>query len=185
MLDTSRYPALVLNADYTPMSVIPLEAWCWQDAVHAVMAERVFVVEEYDRIIRSPSLEMKLPSVVAHRAYQNQERPAPCNRINVYVLYRGKCAYCDSKVNTHEMTFDHIVPKSRGGKTIYPNLAVACADCNLRKRNRTPQEADMPLLQKPRHPTIAELNRVAMKMKLSHLQKTAIDNLYWKSYLEA
>lgn len=185
MLDTTRYPALVLNADYTPMSVIPLETWCWEDAIHAVIAGRVFVVEEYEKTVRSPSLEMRIPSVIAHKEYQDQDRPAPCNRINVYVLYRGRCAYCGDPVQTQEMTFDHILPKSRGGKTIYPNLAVACAECNVKKANRTPQEASMPLLQKPRHPTIAELNRAAMKMRIAHLQRTAIDNLYWKSYLEA
>lgn len=185
MLDTSRYPALVLNADFTPMSVIPLETWCWEDTVHAVIAERVCVVDEYERVVRSPSFSMRIPSVIAHRQYQDQERPAPCNRINVYVRDKGRCGYCNNPVSTYEMTYDHVLPKSRGGKTVYGNLVVACEGCNLRKRNRTPEEAHMPLIARPRHPTIAELNRIAVKMRLSHLQKTAVDNLYWKSYLEA
>lgn len=185
MLDGNRYPALVLNADFSPMSVIPLETWCWENAIHAVIAERVSVVAEYEQVVRSPSLTMRIPSVIAHREYHDQNRPAPCNRINVYVRDKGKCAYCGQFVSTYDMTYDHVVPKSRGGKTIYCNLVVACDKCNLRKRNRTPAEANMPMLAQPRHPTIAELNRIAVKMRLSHLQKTAVDNLYWKSYLEA
>ncbi len=57
-------PALVLNADYRPLSYYPLSLWSWQDAIKAVFLERVNILEEYDGVVRSPSFEMKLPSVV-------------------------------------------------------------------------------------------------------------------------
>ena len=55
-----KYPALVLNADYRPLSYFPLSLWSWQDALKSVFLERVNIVSEYDRVIRSPSFEMRL-----------------------------------------------------------------------------------------------------------------------------
>ena len=57
-------PALVLNADFRPLSYFPLSLWSWQDAIKAVFLERVNILEEYDRTVHSPSFEMRLPSVV-------------------------------------------------------------------------------------------------------------------------
>jgi hypothetical protein len=67
-------PALVLNADFRPLSYFPLSLWSWQDAVKAVFLDRVSVVAEYDRPIRSPSLTMKLPSVIALKEYVPADR---------------------------------------------------------------------------------------------------------------
>jgi hypothetical protein len=60
-------PALVLNADYRPLSYFPLSLWSWQDAIKAVFLDRVNIVAEYDRTVRSVSFEMRLPSVVSDR----------------------------------------------------------------------------------------------------------------------
>jgi hypothetical protein len=61
----SGYPALVLNADFRPLSYYPLSLWPWEEAVKAVYQERVDVVSTYDKVVRSPSVEMVLPSVIA------------------------------------------------------------------------------------------------------------------------
>ena len=58
-------PALVLNADHRPLSYFPLSLWCWQDAIKAVFLERVNILEEYERVVRSPNFEMRVPSVVS------------------------------------------------------------------------------------------------------------------------
>ena len=58
-------PALVLNADFRPLSYFPLSLWSWQDTLKAVFLDRVNVVSEYDRIVHSPSQEFRLPSVIA------------------------------------------------------------------------------------------------------------------------
>ncbi len=184
MTDASHYPALVLNADYNPLSLLPLSTWHWEAAVSAVFADRVDVVAEYDRTVRSPSRSMRLPSVIALRIYQDLERPAPLRRINLYILYGGRCAYCGKAAATEEMTFDHILPRARGGLSSYRNLALACLACNLRKGCRTPGEAGMRPWQEPRHPTLAELNRRARGMRLTHLSRTVLDNLYWRTFLE-
>ena len=64
-----KCPALVLNADYRPLSYYPLSLWSWQDTVKSVFLDRVIIVSSYDRVIRSPSFNMKLPSVIALKDY--------------------------------------------------------------------------------------------------------------------
>jgi hypothetical protein len=70
-------PALVLNADYRPLSYYPLSIWCWQDAIKAVFLDRVNIVSEYDKTVRSPSFEMRLPSVVSLKSYVKPARHPP------------------------------------------------------------------------------------------------------------
>ena len=67
----SGFPALVLNADFRPLSYYPLSLWSWQDAIKAVFLDRVNIVSNYDRAVHSPSLEMKLPSVVSLKTFVN------------------------------------------------------------------------------------------------------------------
>jgi len=64
-----KCPALVLNADYRPLSYYPLSLWSWQDTVKSVFLDRVTIVSNYERIIRSPSFDMQLPSVIALKNY--------------------------------------------------------------------------------------------------------------------
>ena len=74
------FPALVLNADFRPLSYYPLSLWSWQDAIKAVFLERVNIVEEYEHAVRSPTIEMKLPSVVSLKTYvkpSTRTRPSP------------------------------------------------------------------------------------------------------------
>jgi 5-methylcytosine-specific restriction endonuclease McrA len=66
-MSPAAHPALVLNADFRPLSYFPLSLWPWQDAVHAVVSERVSVVAEYDAVARSPSTEIPLPSDCGRR----------------------------------------------------------------------------------------------------------------------
>src|SRR3712207_4192361 len=77
-------PALVLNADYRPLSYYPLSLWSWQDAVKAVFMDRVNIVSEYDRIVRSPSSEFRLPSVVSLKTYIKPARYPAFTRFNVF-----------------------------------------------------------------------------------------------------
>jgi hypothetical protein len=71
----SGFPALVLNADFRPLSYYPLSLWSWQDAIKAVFLERVNIVANYDRAVHSPSFEMKLPSVVSLKTYVKPPTP--------------------------------------------------------------------------------------------------------------
>lgn len=185
MLDPKQYPALVLNADFSPLSLFPLETWAMTDAIHAVVKERVIVVEEYGRIVRSAKIEMPIPAVIALRQYVGLERKAPYNRLNLFVRDHGSCSYCGLKLSMDEMTVDHVLPRSRGGGTNYVNCTACCDRCNGQKGNRLPAEAGLGLRVRCHHPTLGELNRIARKLKLLHIERLAGQNPAWAPYLLA
>jgi 5-methylcytosine-specific restriction endonuclease McrA len=141
------WPALVLNADFRPLSYYPLSLWPWQEVVKAVFLERVDVVAHYDHVVHSPSLEMKLPSVISLRDYVHQERPPAFTRFNVFLRDGFACQYCGTP---DDLTFDHVLPRSRGGRTTWENIVTACAPCNLRKGGKYAHHAAMRPRRKPR-----------------------------------
>ena len=110
----SGFPALVLNADFRPLSYYPLSLWSWQDTIKAVFLDRVNIVAHYDRAVHSPTFEMKLPSVVSLKTYVKPSAHPAFTRFNVFLRDRFSCQYCGCR---DELTFDHIVPRSRGGLT--------------------------------------------------------------------
>ena len=132
------WPALVLNADFRPLSYYPLSLWSWQDAIKAVFLERVNIVAQYDRRCTAPSLEMKLPSVVSLKTFVKPSTHPAFTRFNVFLRDRFSCQYCGSR---DDLTFDHLLPRSRGGHTTWINVVAACSPCNLRKGNMTTAEA--------------------------------------------
>nr|MCU0946155.1 HNH endonuclease [Rubritepida sp.] len=88
------FPALVLNADFRPLSYFPLSVWAWQDAVKAVVLDRVSVLSEYETEVRSPSFALRLPSVIALREYIPAARRPAFTRFNVFLRDRFECQYC-------------------------------------------------------------------------------------------
>ena len=91
------FPALVLNADFRPLSYYPLSLWSWQDAIKAVFLERVNIVANYDHAVRSPSFEMKLPSVVSLKTFVKPSTHPAFTRFNVFLRDRFACQYCGSR----------------------------------------------------------------------------------------
>ena len=108
-LPLEKCPALVLNADYRPLSYYPLSLWSWQDAVRDVFLDRVNIVSTYDREIRSPSFSMKLPSVISLKHFVKPSEFPNFTRFNVFLRDKVTCLYCGDKKN---VTLDHVVPKS-------------------------------------------------------------------------
>src|SRR4051794_16077263 len=108
-------PALVLNADYTPLSYYPLSLWPWQTAIKAMFLERVDVVAHYDREVHSPSIALKLPSVIALRQFVRPNEYPAFTRFNLFLRDRFRCVYCGS---ARGLTFDHVIPRApRGGES--------------------------------------------------------------------
>jgi 5-methylcytosine-specific restriction endonuclease McrA len=175
-------PALVLNADFRPLSYYPLSLWPWQEVVKAVFLDRVDVVSTYDQEVHSPSFAMKLPSVVALKEYVTQDRPPAFTRFNLFLRDAFACQYCGSP---DDLTFDHVVPRSRGGRTTWENIVTACAPCNLSKGGRTPQEAHMRPFRQARRPTMFELQERGRRFPPHHLHESWLDYLYWDIELEA
>ena len=175
------WPALVLNADFRPLSYYPLSLWPWQEVVKAVFLERVDVVAHYDQEVHSPSLTMKLPSVISLRDYVHQDRPPAFTRFNVFLRDGFACQYCHA---TEDLTFDHLVPRSKGGRTTWENIVTACAPCNLRKGGRTPREAGMHPGRHAHRPSMYELQDLGRKFPPHYLHQSWLDYLYWDIELE-
>ena len=136
---------LLLNFSYEPLGTIGIaRAMC-------LVLRGAVLVEEYDgeRVLRSPSAEFRVPSVVRLRTYVNIRRrrqTSGMKRLRIFVRDRFTCQYCGQKRAAGELTLDHIIPRAQSGRSTPENLATACVACNTRKGNRTPTEARMPLL---------------------------------------
>jgi 5-methylcytosine-specific restriction endonuclease McrA len=178
----SGMPALVLNADFRPLSYYPLSLWPWQEVIKAVFLDRVDVVASYDQVVHSPSFEMKLPSVVALKQYVPAGATAglhplqsvPARRFQLPVLRLAG-----------GLTFDHVIPRSRGGRTTWENIVTACAPCNLSKGGRTPREAGMQPFHQARRPSMHELQDRGRRFPPGRLHVSWLDYLYWDIELEA
>eukprot|EP00188_Purpureofilum_apyrenoidigerum_P000396 Plantae.Rhodophyta-Purpureofilum_apyrenoidigerum.ctg11703.p1 GENE.Plantae.Rhodophyta-Purpureofilum_apyrenoidigerum.ctg11703~~Plantae.Rhodophyta-Purpureofilum_apyrenoidigerum.ctg11703.p1 ORF type:complete len:268 (+),score=39.42 Plantae.Rhodophyta-Purpureofilum_apyrenoidigerum.ctg11703:278-1081(+) len=179
-------PTLVLNADYQPLSYLPLSVWPWQEAVKAVFLDRVVILATYDFEIRSPSVSLELPSVVALKKYQQLGDKKPAfTRYNVFVRDDFTCQYCYKQFPTTDLTFDHVVPRSKGGKGGWKNVVTACIDCNYKKGSKLLHDIpDFRLLKKPIEPSNAQLQNCARKYRPKHLHSTWRDYVYWDLSLE-
>ncbi|MGE5505289.1 MAG: HNH endonuclease [Actinomycetota bacterium] len=184
MVALHSYPALVLNADFRPLSYFPLSLWSWQEAIKAVVAERVNVISEYDTVVHSPSACMNLPSVISLKEYIPTARRPAFTRFNLFLRDRFTCQYCGQTLPAHDLTFDHVVPRSRGGRTTWTNVVAACGPCNLKKGSRLPREADMPLQRVPQQPSTFMLQEHGRSFPPNFLHQSWRDFLYWDSELE-
>ena len=176
-----KCPALVLNADYRPLSYYPLSLWSWQDTVKSVFLDRVIIVSNYDRVIRSPSFDMQLPSVIALKDYIIPQTKPSFTRFNVFLRDKFMCQYCGSK---EDLTFDHFVPRSKGGLTTWNNVITACSSCNLKKSNKLHQDIKMHPIQLPFKPNVHELHRNGKSFPPNYLHESWMDFLYWDTELE-
>ena len=185
MVSPQACPALVLNADFLPLSYFPLSLWSWQDAVKAVFMGRVLTLSEYERVVHSPSFAMRLPSVIALRQFIPLSRRPAFTRFNVFLRDRFSCQYCNGRFETRDLTFDHVTPRSRGGRTTWANVVTACSRCNMRKANRTPREAGMATCRKPAAPSTWQLRENGRAFPPNFLHRDWRDYLYWDSELES
>lgn len=143
------YYTLVLNASYEPLKIVT-----WERAITLFFNEKVDVLEVYeDNPIQTSAYPFKRPAVVRLRercAWRVGH--AKFSRVNLYLRDEYTCQYCGSEFSPRDLTFDHVMPRSRGGRTTWKNIVAACKPCNQRKGDLTPDEAEMPLIQKPSVP---------------------------------
>ncbi|HZH25694.1 MAG TPA: HNH endonuclease [Azospirillaceae bacterium] len=184
MAPPDHCPALVLNADFRPLSYFPLSLWPWQEAVKAVFLDRVNIIAQYDRVVRSPNFEMRLPSVISLKDYVQTARRPAFTRFNVFLRDRFTCQYCGQQYPTQELTFDHVMPRSRGGKTTWENVVTACSACNLRKGNQLPSQCAMFPLKRPYQPSSLQLQENGRAFPPNFLHKSWRDFLYWDTELD-
>lgn len=164
---------LLLNITYEPLKIIN-----WKRAITLLFLEKVEVVEEYSREIHSVSFTIKLPSVVRLlMMVKKPKTPVKFSRQNIYARDKYKCQYCGRRFPTEELTYDHIIPKSRGGKTKWENIVTCCIQCNRKKGGRTNTEAGMKLIRKPSRPTWLPALRITVGFR--EVPHSWRDYLYW------
>ena len=147
LTDLSASRVLILNASFEPLHVCSVKR-----AVNLLLQEVVERVEDSPHVLRTPRTLFQVPSVVRLRRYlrRPQRQRVAFNRRNVFRRDDQRCQYCG--LHAHDLTLDHVVPRSRGGPTSWENVVACCRACNARKRDRTPEEARMRLLRTPRTP---------------------------------
>jgi 5-methylcytosine-specific restriction endonuclease McrA len=140
---------LLLNAGFEPVKVIP-----WQRAVTLLILGKADLLEAYDAEVRSASHAMEMPSVVRLRrsGRGRAHKGVKFCRGNVYRRDGFTCQYCGDRPGASHLTFDHVIPRSRGGLTEWTNIVTACSECNAHKADRTPNEAGLTLARPPVRP---------------------------------
>jgi len=134
---------LVLNMDYSPINVTTL-----QRGFNLVFLGKAEILEHGELPITTDSKTFHRPTVIRLLRYVSVPfKKVQLTRQNIFRRDDYTCLYCGDKNNN--LTIDHVYPKSRGGKNSWKNFATACFDCNVRKGNRTPEEAGLVLLHEP------------------------------------
>jgi len=140
---------LVLNQGYEPIRVVN-----WQRAVTMVWLEKATVLSAYEEEVRSKYISWDVPAVIWLRTKVKRFVPEiKLNRHYVYARDQWTCQYCGEQLPASALTFDHVIPRVRGGRTLWENLVTCCEPCNQRKGRMSVKEAGMTLLRTPRKPT--------------------------------
>lgn len=177
---------LVLNADMQPLSWAPLSVWSWQEAFVAVIQERVIQLKTYDDVlVHSATRSFPVPAVVALKSFRRRKKVS-FTRYNLFLRDEFRCQYCGQRFHAKDLTFDHVIPRSKGGTAAWSNIVACCGADNLRKGCHTPEHAGMRLLRPPFEPTPYQIDMAARRLPWAKadLHQTWMDFLYWDSELE-
>jgi len=141
---------LVLNASYEPLRIVPVRR-----AIILLLQEKAELVEAATQRLRAQGASFAVPLVVRLVRYITipRQRQLPCSRRGVLARDRETCQYCGAQPGRAHLTIDHVLPRAQAGTTSWENVVAACAACNHRKANRTPQQAGMALDCPPRRPS--------------------------------
>ena len=172
MTSTTTTPVLLLNATYEPIRVIS-----WQKAITLVLLGKSEMLARQDRDIRTPHTSYPMPSVIRLvRRVRVPRKPVQFSRTNIYRRDGYMCQYCEVSFPPASLTFDHVMPRSRGGDTSWLNIVTSCQECNRVKGNRTPDEASMPLAREPKEPRWSPFTLGGASHESNHPER-------WRPYL--
>lgn len=162
---------LVLNASYEPIHVCGIKR-----AIILIVKGMARSEQNTQRVMRSPSTSIPVPGVIrlthfVHIPY----RKKAYSKKHIYLRDNFTCQYCNRVGVPNELTLDHILPQSRGGKSAWENLVTSCKKCNTQKGDQTPKEAGMVVLNKPKP--------LSSYFYLHLVRSKARDNEHWQKYL--
>jgi len=166
------HQCLVLNKSY-----IPVETISWQEAFKKIFNEQAYAIEYYDdEIVKTPNDEYLKPAVIVCMEYNSVPSRMPIYSKRL-VCQRDEwtCVYCGTPVNSDTYSIDHVVPRSRGGRSTFENTVCCCKPCNARKADKLLSETKMKLRRKPSRPKINPVKAKFARMEL---------NPEWRQYVE-
>lgn len=167
---------LVLNSNYSPISLIPFHTIPVEDAVTRVFNKTCHIVQSYDRDILSPSVSMKWPSVIARNENLKPKDLVKLRRESLFYRDHGLCVYCEKPITISGLTYDHVIPKKQGGRSDWTNIVCSCSSCNSLKGDKLPRGQWEPR-HKPYRPTYYQLLGNRRKFPI------VVDDLSWIPFL--
>lgn len=171
---------LVLNADFTPLNILPISSISWKDAIKISFLGHAKTLEWYDKwVVHSPSVSMKVPAVMVSETYIKKKNTVRFSRLNLLIRDDFTCQYCSKKLNAIDLTVDHVIPRVKGGKTRWENIVCACYICNSIKGHKS----NMSPKKKPFKPDYHQLLENARKMPIKIPTDKWIDYLGWDQNL--
>lgn len=165
---------LVLNKDYQPYNLFPLQTIEASEAIKRVINGTCLVVTEYDRLIKTPNHKINWPSIVVTCDYVKLERIAILRKESLFYRDGKKCAYCLQALKESESTMDHVIPKGRGGRHIWENIVISCSDCNHKKAMNLPNNNWKPKTI-PYKPTYGQLIKIRKNYPIKVYHESWID----------
>jgi 5-methylcytosine-specific restriction endonuclease McrA len=135
--------------------------------------------------IRTVRFDIAVPRIIRLAVYDRLPRQAvKFNRRNIYARDQNHCQYCGGKFSTSELSLDHVVPRSQGGKATWENIVCACLECNIKKGGRTPAQAHLSLIRRPTKPRRNPVLTIKLADGRYASWKAFLDNAYWSVELK-
>jgi 5-methylcytosine-specific restriction endonuclease McrA len=194
-------PVLVLNRYFVPVTITSVKrafVLMYSGVAKAVGSDyETFDFESWSQIsvmkgsldvIRTVNTVILTPRVIVLIRYEGVIRKeAKFNRINIFRRDGGACQYCTKKFSRSELTIDHVVPRSQGGRSVWDNVVCCCVDCNRKKGGRTPEQSRMRLKRRPKKPLWDPFSNIYIKAVMYKEWEpflNFVDISYWNVELE-
>jgi len=155
------------------------QSWC-----DVSQLRRDFEPDDHDWV-STVNFHIAVPRIIRLLFYDRLPRSeVRFNRRNIFARDKNKCQYCGKRYPTSELSLDHIIPRSMGGEAVWENIVCSCTKCNVKKGGKTPNQANMVLIQKPVRPRRNPLVHVHLGHQRYHSWKQFLDHAYWSVELK-
>ncbi|MBA7636644.1 hypothetical protein ES703_44265 [subsurface metagenome] len=174
-----RELAEVVSLEADRYSNYDFQSWC-----EVSQLRRHFEPDGHDWV-STVNFYIAVPRIIRLLFYDRLPRnEVKFNRRNIFARDKNKCQYCGKRYPTSELSLDHIIPRSIGGKSVWENIVCSCTQCNVKKGGKTPKQANMTLIQKPVKPKRNPLVHVHLGHQRYHSWKQFLDHAYWSVELK-
>jgi 5-methylcytosine-specific restriction endonuclease McrA len=189
---------LVLNRSWVAVNVATIRralALLYQDLARAVDPAD-YTLHDFEnwcelsqarsegRFIHTPTLRLRVPEIILLNAFNGFfHKEVRFSRRSIFERDKSTCQYCGKKLAKSELTIDHVLPRSRGGRDAWENLVLACVHCNVRKGDHTPNEARMPLIKRPIKPAWLPALGTRLPAGRESSWQRFLDTAYWDAEL--